>query len=400
MSTLRPQDAAPKLDLSRCVLCGGCKAVCPTYDDSQSEAMGARGRVRLLRELTEGRLKPSEELCERIFSCILCGACGGTCPLGVDIPEAISQGRRQLMGADRRRKYVRSILKASTKWPDTAFRLARMGRSLVLPLLARRGLIPFVPELPEVPFRKTDQVIRAHKRRGRVAVFTGCSVNYLFPQLGDSLVNVLHHFGYEVILPKSETCCGAPLRGLGLEEEAAEHAQRNHRVFSRLKVDAILSLCPTCTQSLVVEYPKMIGKGLEKAMDVSVFLADLLGTASRIDKSAVFHDPCHLKYGLGVHREPRELIRKAGLDLASAEDSGCCGFGGTFSLANKEISSHLRGRQASRLKQTGADVVVTSCPGCILQLSQEISDRPVLHLIEVIEEAFCLRTEQPSLLVV
>ena len=144
----------------------------------------------------------------------------------------------------------------------------------------------------------------------------------------------------------------------------------------------------------------MIGKGLEKAMDISVFLADLVGTTSRIDKSAAYHDPCHLRYGLGVGREPRAIINQAGLDLVSVEDSGCCGFGGAFSLVNKEISLHLRGRQASRLRQTGADVIVTSCPGCILQLSQEISDRPVLHLIEVIEEAFCLRTEQPSLLVV
>jgi len=386
-------------DLSRCVLCGGCKASCPTYGEEPSEALAARGRVRLLRELAEGGLKPSAELCERIYNCILCGACEGSCPLGVDIPGAIYRGRRRLTDFDRRLRYWRPIIRMSMRWPGHAFRAARIGRG-VLPLLARRGLIPFVPDLPEAPFAKEDQVIRVNKRRGRVAVFSGCSINYLFPQLGESLVNVLHHLGFEVILPKSETCCGAPLRALGLEEEAAEHAKRNHRVFSRLKVDAVVSLCPTCTHNLGVEYPKMTGRGLEKVMDLSVFLADVLGRASLIEKSAVFHDPCHLRYGLGVTEEPREIIRRAGLELRAAEETGCCGFGGTFSLLNREMSSSLRRRQAERLIRSNADVVVTSCPGCILQLSREISDRPVLHLIEVIEEAFCLRTEQPSLLVV
>ncbi len=387
-------------DLAKCVLCGGCKAVCPTYDEGLSESMGARGRIRLIRELNAGRLRPSAELNERIFSCILCGACSGTCPLGVHIPEAICRGRERLKDSDRKRRYLRFLIKIATTWPDPAFRAMRMARHVILPFLARRGMIPFVPDLPDAPFRRSEQVLRVNKRKGRVAVFTGCSVNYVFPHFGESLLNVLHRFGYEVILPKGETCCGAPLRNLGLEGEAAEQARRNYRVFSRLKVDAILSLCPTCTHSLRTDYPRLIGKGLDKAMDISVFFADILDATSPIMKSAVYHDPCHLRYNLGVTREPRDIITRAGLDLLSVDDSGCCGFGGPFSLSFKDLSLSLRKKQAERLRSAGADAVVTSCPGCILQLGQEITDRPVLHLIELIEEAYCLRTEQPSLLVV
>ena len=387
-------------DLAMCVLCGGCKAVCPTYDEELSESMGARGRVRLIRELNAGRLRPSEELNERLFSCILCGACSGACPLGVHIPEAICKGRGMLSDSDKKRKHVRSLLKIATRWPDPAFRAIRMAKHIVLPFLFRHGMIPFVPELPDAPFRRSEQVLRVNRRRGRVAVFTGCSVNYVFPHFGESLLNVLRRFGYEVILPKGETCCGAPLRNLGLEKEAADRALKNYRVFSRLKVDAILSLCPTCTHSLRIDYPRLIGKGLDRAMDISVFFADILDKTSSIMKSAVYHDPCHLRYNLSVRQEPRDIIKRAGLDLLSADDSGCCGFGGPFSLSFKDLSVSLRKRQAERLSNSGADVVVTSCPGCILQLGQEITDRPVLHLIELIEEAYCLRTEQPSLLVV
>src|SRR3990172_6362531 len=101
-----------------------------------------------------------------------------------------------------------------------------------------------------MPFRREEQVFKVQKKRGRVAIFTGCSINFIFPNLGESLINVLQKFGYEVVLPKGETCCGNPLRSLGLEEEAVEQAKKNYRVFSRLKVEAVLSLCPTCTLTL------------------------------------------------------------------------------------------------------------------------------------------------------
>jgi glycolate oxidase iron-sulfur subunit len=267
----------------------------------------------------------------------------------------------------------------------------RMSRRFLLPFLANKGIIPFSPELPEAPLRRTDQVFKTQKRKGRVAVFTGCSVNYLFPHLGESLIHVLQQFGYEVVLPKGEVCCGAPLRALGLEEEAEEQAKRNYRVFSRLKVDAIVSLCPTCTLFLKKEYPKIIGKGLEKAMDISVFFRDKLGSAESIQKTSVYHDPCHLLHGLGVKKEPREIIRMAGIDLIELGDEGCCGMGGLFCLSYREMSGNLLNKRTQAIIGSKADTVITACPGCILQLSRSITDRPVLHLIELIEEAYCFR---------
>lgn len=381
-------------DLEKCVRCGKCKATCPTLDDNPIEGFGARGRVTLLRGVISGRIKPSRLLNDRIFSCILCGACSGTCPLGVDIPEAIYLGRVLLKRNDLRRSYLRTLVKFATRWPDAAFRLAKFARPGIFQALARRGILPFNPEFPDEPLRTTEQVFRAHKKKGRVAVFVGCSVNFMTPHLGESLINLLQKFGYEVILPKGETCCGNPLRTLGLEDDAVEFAKKNFRVFSRLKVDAILSLCPTCTMMLKTEYPKMIGKGLDRAMDISVFFKDKIESTESIHKTAYYHDPCHLRYSLGVKEEPRQIIQKSGLRLTECDGSGCCGFGGLFCLSNREISRNLLGKKTEKIIASGADTVITSCPGCIFQLSKTITDRPVLHLVELLEEAYCFRSQE------
>jgi glycolate oxidase iron-sulfur subunit len=375
--------------LSNCVRCGSCKAPCPTYDNDPSEGMGARGRLVLLRGLLSGDLQPSDVLNERIFSCILCGACSGACPLGIDIPEAIYHGRALLRESDRRRRFIRLIARAGAKWPDTSFQMLKMSRRLLLPLLASKGILPFSPEIPDNSFRNIGQVHRVRKKRGRVAVFTGCSINYLFPFLGESLINILTHIGYEVVLPKGEVCCGSPFRGLGMHEEAAALANKNYEIFSKLKVEAILSLCPTCSFSLKSEYPKLIGKGLDKVMDISTFFIDKIETADPVGKTAVYHDPCHLSNSLGIRKEPRELIKRAGLDLLDTGNSLCCGSGGVFSLTNQDISRNLMSKSTAKLLGTGAEVIVTSCPGCMLQLSHKVTGRPVLHLVEVIEEACC-----------
>ena len=388
-------DKSKYLDaLSHCVRCGSCKAPCPTYDNDPSEGMGARGRLVLIRSLLSGDLKPSAALNERVFSCILCGACTGACPLGIDIPEAVYLGRSILKDSDRQRRFLRSFARFSAKWPALSFKTMKMSRHLLFPLLARKGYLPFLPDFPEKPFHNSEQVHKVPKKRGRVAIFTGCSVNYLFPFLGESLLNVLRSIGYEVILPKGEACCGSPLRALGLEAEAVALAKKNFQIFSRLQVDAVLSLCPTCSLTLKSEYPKLIGHGLEKATDISAFFLDKLDLAEPIQKTAVYHDPCHLAHGLGIKKEPREIIKKAGFGLLDAGMSECCGFGGVFCASYQNIAKNLLQKSAKKLLDTQAEAVVTSCPGCMLQLGQQITDRPVLHLIELIEEAYCLRPSE------
>jgi glycolate oxidase iron-sulfur subunit len=143
---------------------------------------------------------------------------------------------------------------------------------------------------------------------------------------------------------------------------------------------------------LKVEYPKLVGEGIDKMTDVASFLVDKIhlpdspGRAAGLG-TAVYHDPCHLKYGLGIQKEPRQILRS--LEMAVVETGGerCCGFAGVFCLSYKEISGKLLRNCVADYRAAGAEAIITSCPGCIMQLSKGISDKPVLHLIEAVEEA-------------
>jgi glycolate oxidase iron-sulfur subunit len=379
-------------ELKKCVRCGSCKAFCPTYDEDATESMGARGRLSLLLGLASGRLVPSQILNDRIFSCTLCGACTRLCPLGVDIKELIYHGRNILRKSDLMRRPLRILTKFFVKRPKLSFRLLSMSRNISLPLLSRTGLLPFKPELPDRQLRDSVHVVTVQNKKGRVAIFTGCSINFMYPHLGESLVNVLNLLGYEVVLPAGEFCCGAPLRTLGLEDEAVSCAEKNYGLFSKLNVEAVLSLCPTCTLTLKKEYPNLIGRGIDHALDISEFFIGKLDRFSSAGPSgfirnALYHDPCHLQYGLGIKKEPREIIRSAGVDLLDTDGEHCCGFAGLFCFSNKELSKGFLNKCSQEYGKTEAASIITSCPGCILQLSREIRDKPVLHLIEIIEEA-------------
>ena len=273
-------------ELSKCVRCGSCKAFCPTYDEDSTESMGARGRLSLLLGLSSGRLAPSQILNDRIFSCTLCGACARLCPLGVDIEEVIYHGRNILRKSDRRRKPLRILTKFFVKRPKLSFRLLRMFQHIFSPFLSKTGVLPFNPELPDRQLRDSIHVVTVQNKKGRVAIFTGCSINFMYPHLGESLINVLNVLGYEVVLPAGEFCCGAPLRTLGLEDEAIACAEKNFDLFSKLNVEAVLSLCPTCTLTLKKEYPKLIGRGIDYAFDISEFFIGKLDEFSSSGPSA------------------------------------------------------------------------------------------------------------------
>jgi glycolate oxidase iron-sulfur subunit len=380
-----------RAELSKCVRCGGCRAYCPTYDEALTEPMTARGRVMLLLGLFTGRLTPTPELNERIFSCLLCGACERHCPLRVDVTGAMYRGRALLKDSDTTRRLLRFLAKAAFSRPGLCHHIGKLAQPVIGPVLDRWRVLSHRPSLAAVPLRNEPQVHRPEKKIGRVALFAGCAVNYIYADMGRSLIRLLLRLGYEVVIPKGEVCCGAPLRSVGLEEEAVTMARQNLEIFGKLKADAVLSLCPTCVVALKHHYPAMIGEGLGSAQDISQFLSERLGDrqprALTTFSSVTYHDPCHLAQSLGVRTEPRELIRRTGAELIEADGEGCCGFGGLYSLHHRETSRSMLAKRADSLRKTGASAVVTACPGCMLQLSGGVGQR-VYHLVELLEEAF------------
>ncbi|MFA5354496.1 MAG: (Fe-S)-binding protein [Thermodesulfovibrionales bacterium] len=377
-----------------CVKCGSCKALCPVYADQEEEGMGARGRVVLLKKFLQGEIGPSEVLDKRIFSCLLCGACNRQCPLGIEITEAVYKARGELKGFNRNRMLLGMGMNLLLSRLQSGFRLMKFLEQIggMIPLHRLRlfrELQEMKIQLPPSPLRSGETIFRVSQARGRVAVFAGCTTNFLYPEMGRALVETLKAMKYDVLLPQGEVCCGAPLRGLGFEKEAARLAEKNLKTFQGLKVEAVIGLCPTCVHVIRDEYKSLAGEGVENAVELSRFLSErkglLRGKKYRGEAlgRVVYHDPCHSLHHLNAGKEPREILAGLGLDLMEAE-RGCCGFGGTFRLLYKDISDAILWKTLEGYK--GADTIVTSCPNCVLQFRSRAKGIRIRHLVEIIED--------------
>lgn len=351
--------------------------------------MSGRGRIAILSGILSGNLRPSQSALSKIFSCIQCGACAENCPPGINIPEVLYTGRAYLKrhaGSDR---LIRFITRMVLKYPDMMFTAATFLNKPINRYGEKRGMIPSGFVLPKKSLKRTSQVITPKKKVGRVAVFRGCSINYIFPHLGRALVRILVKLGFEVIMPTSEVCCGIPFRVLGMEREAEAFAKKNMQIFGRLKADSIISLCPTCILALKYEYENMIGTGISTAVDISSFLSEKCSLDfEKVDnKKSFYHDPCHMLYGLKITAEPREALKKCGFDIIDTAAHSCCGFGGTYSLKFSKDSLKQATARCNEIEKSRADVVFTSCPGCMLQLKKVVKNVDVFHIVSAIDEA-------------
>ena len=352
--------------------------------------MSGRGRIAILDAILSGQIKPSGRAVESIFSCIQCGACARNCPPGINIPEVLYTGRKYLKRYAGGYKLFRLLTGIALKHPDILFSISRLLKKPVNRFLIRNNLVPCGFSLPDNSLTRLPQVINTRDRKGRVAVFRGCSTNYAYPEIGNSLIRVLVKLGYEVILPKAEVCCGTPFRTLGMEKEARAFARKNVEVFGRLKADAVISACPTCILALKYEYPLLINRGIENAMDIPSFLSlqENMTLNNPLTMKAFYHDPCHMLYGLKVSREPREILKKCGVTLTGNSDHSCCGFGGsTYSIKFRDASLRLAKARWKTIEESSAEAVFTSCPGCILQLKKVCRSVDVFHVIEAVDEA-------------
>jgi len=357
--------------------------------------MSARGRIAMLGEVYGERLSHTGRLADKIFSCMLCGACKNLCPTGINIPEAIYQGRAALRQSYKKGRLVRKVLKLSISKLDMTFSILRvMQKMLYQPVQGAAGL-RYIPPIVSRPFNKSVQVYKKKKKIGRVAIFAGCSINYFYPNLGNALSRILLSRGYEVVVFKGEVCCGAPLRSLGLEPETAKLARQNIEHFNRVRAEAIISMCPTCTMVIKDQYPLLTGDTILNIMDMNEFMLKYdISSGLEVERSVVtYHDPCHLSYGMGIRKEPREILNSIrGIELSEMKHPDeCCGFAGLFSMHFKDMAKTIGSNKMENIRNTSAGTVVTSCPGCVMQLEglkREMNAQiRIKHIVEVIDEA-------------
>ena len=240
----------------------------------------------------------------------------------------------------------------------------------------------------------------------KVAVFTGCLIDKMFPAIAHSTIKVLDHLGVGIFLPANQGCCGIPALSSGDLPTFQKLLDHSLERFESGEFDFLVTACATCTSTIHEVWPKMADdrsrdattRLARRTMDINQFL--VRETALKpLSKSAgkactvTYHDPCHLKKSLKVFNEPRAVIKAApGCQLTEmAESDWCCGMGGSFNLQYYDISKGIGMKKAAQIKDTGANVLATGCPACMIQISDMLSQAgasiTVRHPIELLAEA-------------
>jgi glycolate oxidase iron-sulfur subunit len=279
-----------------------------------------------------------------------------------------------------------------------------------LPALDKRRLIPSLAH--DFFLDSHSGLIRAEKETLRAGLFVGCVSNYLFPLISQTTLDLLIRNGISVYIPKEQKCCGLPAFGSGDEETPRSLARKNIEAFSEEGLEEIVAPCASCASMLKLDYPSLFDESdpfrsqvlafSAKVTDASQFLGKILNRRPRGNGQGrktvrvTYHDPCHLRRKLGIFQEPRSLLKSTpGLEYVEMPEANrCCGQGGSFNIANYDLSLKILDKKIKAVEESGADVVTTSCSGCLLQLMdglhQQGLKKEVRHLVEMIDQATLL----------
>jgi glycolate oxidase iron-sulfur subunit len=410
----------PSIELiDKCVHCGFCLPVCPTYLLWNEEMDSPRGRIYLMKMVADGTATINETWVGHFDACLGCMACMTACPSGVDYAKLIEGTRAQI-----ERRYTRPVAeKRFRRFLFGVFTRPARLQALLVPvrlyqkvgleaLVRRMGILKLLPGrlramealLPQVPAQeRLPELMPAQgERRRRVGLLLGCVQRVLFPQVNAATARVLTAEGCEVVVPAEQPCCGALLVHAGEEEQAVQFARQTIDVFENAQVDAVIVNAAGCGSN-VKEYghllrddPQYAGRAkafAAKCRDVCEFLTELEPRATRhsLRLRVAYHDACHLQHAQGIRAQPRKLLRAIPeLQLLEIpEDAICCGSAGIYNLVQPEAATQLGDRKAGHVAALEPDVVVSGNPGCLLQLQSALARAgrklPVRHTVELLD---------------
>lgn len=396
-----PGDGIPYDLFLDCVHCGLCTSACPTYVETGDENDGPRGRIHLMRAVTDGRLELDEKVTHHLERCLDCRACETSCPSGVQYGRLIEpfrvnmveQAKGPSVDDDWFHHFILFGLFPYAQRMEWALLPARVAQSIgILQLVHRSGLTKWLPmrirQLVEMLPRLEpaceplpDYLPAKGKRRARVALFTGCVADAVFRHTHWATARVLQENGCEVIVPSNQTCCGAIHFHAGSSEPAREMADQNLAAFSVEEVDAIILNVAGCG-AMLKDYGHHWDdskqtereKFTKKVKDVHEFLDELgfVPPDGPIPASATYHDACHLRHAQQVQGPPRKILQQIpGLKLIDLPESElCCGAAGTYNLTQPEMAEQLSVRKMKNITSTQAEIVLTANAGCLLQLQK------------------------------
>jgi glycolate oxidase iron-sulfur subunit len=420
---------APRWDYySKCIHCGLCLNACPTYRELGQEMDSPRGRIYQMIQVEHGRLPLGESVVRHLDLCLDCRACETACPSGVEYGRLIEAARGQIernyhrpfVERLMRHIFLRSLLPDGRRL-ERAGKLVRLYQRSGLETLARSalGLFPgwlrnvarLAPRM-EQPFffDELGTVVPAvGERRYRVAFFAGCIANLAFARLNEATVRVLARSGCEVVIPRDQGCCGALHVHAGMRDLARQLAGRNLKTFLDGDFDALITNAAGCG-SVLKEYPQLFEEEdqefLEPAQRFAARLKDVTEFLAGIDfnrdfrpvrERVTYQDPCHLLHAQRVRSAPRQLIKAVpGVEFVELKEvEVCCGSAGIYNVAHNEMAERLLASKMRRIDETGASVILTANPGCLLQLRAGVAGsndgsraRRVMHVVEFLDEAY------------
>ena len=397
-----PAPVEPFLDPAKalaCVHCGLCLGSCPTYLETGNENDSPRGRIHIMRAVQDGRLALDATTTRHIDLCLGCRACESACPSGVQY-GALLEHTRDHIEKHHRRPVIERLWRWSIetifprprlmRWTLAAPRLLRaLGLTRLLPRTMREAveMLPPPQHATAIPPYSPAQ----GESRQCVGFVTGCVMQVLFQETNHASVRLLNRAGCDVVTPQAQGCCGALFAHSGNLDAARDCARRNIAAFESTALDSIIINAAGCG-SMLKEYGALLEDDpvwRDRAAAFSRRVKDLVECLDAAPCSlaptnikVTYHDACHLAHAQKIVATPRRLIqRMPGAELVEmAEADLCCGSAGSYNLTEPEMAARLQHRKCANILATGVEVVLTSNPGCILQIQAGLKKAGAGHI--------------------
>jgi glycolate oxidase iron-sulfur subunit len=418
-------------DANKCVQCGYCLPVCPTYESMGKESQSPRGRINLVKMAAEGKVDILQDLAEPIDLCLGCRACEVACPVNVPY-GSIYEAAKEVIAEQQ--KVERNDSKSKTKFRDITLnhlfpqhkRLRAVGnmvwvyqKSGLRKLVQKTKILNKISE-PMGQFEKVlpklESPLKRYKfggkysargeKKAKIAFFPGCIMDAVLYKTNRLTIELLQAIGCEVVIPKQQSCCGALHAHQGQTEEARKLAKANIQAFEASGADYYINNAGGCGamlreyDHLLKDEPDWIVRAkafVNKSKDITELLVELGPLPFKKDWEGIitYQDSCHLRNVQGVIEQPRKLLRSIpGASFVEMEGSDrCCASGGIYNLLHFDESMEILDKKMKNAKNTNATTIVTTNPGCLLQMRLGVERSGLgdqvqaLHIVEVLAEA-------------
>lgn len=414
-------------EIMNCIHCGFCLPTCPTYQQTGLETYSPRGRIALMKGVATGQLPVNEEFEQHMNACLGCRACETACPAGVPYGSLLETARHVVQETKQetaKPSVLRNLIfERVFPYPKRVRRLGHVlwgAQALGLQSFANRtGLIRVLPKSMREMQKAVETVASPRERRKReqhmkaegetkltVGLFTGCVMDVMFFETNQATARLLTKAGCDVVFVEAQNCCGAMHAHSGEMAGAKELAKRNIEAFEQAGVDFIVNNAGGCGAALK-EYghwfkgdpvwEERAKRFAARNRDANELLAELppLQFSKPLNYKVTYQDSCHLAHGQGVRNQPRELLRRIpGLELVEMRHpDSCCGSAGTYNLTQFEMSMQILDDKMEEVRETKAHLIVTSNPGCLLQMKQGIlragldKQMEAVHIMDLLDRA-------------